>query len=459
MRAGSGIEHAEGGGNPPHINKHGFQLWINLPSTMKMDQPAYGTVQPEAVPELRSSGGGMSRFVAGKGSLALNDRDDFMIVDCELPANTSHVLEVPQHLVGTVIAYAYQGHGTIGAKSLRPRETAVLAPDPSQLGGVWAHPQAVGAIELRATSESGLGVMVFVGQGLGEPIAWRGPIVMNTQAEIATAYSELRSGRFLAKRARYDYRLAADESDVPYLKSDDAVDPPVAPFKPGATKLGQSWECAWLHDVSTVQVYNLGAAGSSPKSQDQKDGKGPHASAAACEAWCCETPHLSLGPPVNGGKKATRTTVESDPPCDFWQWADTKTNANFGCWVASTEFDTSKTVGAKPDWIGAQGCTRPGADWGVTVLAATFCAGLAYLVLGALYMKQARPGGGLLVHRLFWEEVAGMVSDGMAFVQGGRSGYSRVGGRGPRQLKQGEKKKKKKSSQSRFVGGREGGDY
>ena len=99
MRAGSGIEHAEGGGNPPHINKHGFQLWINLPSTMKMDQPAYGTVQPEAVPELRSSGGGMSRFVAGKGSLALNDRDDFMIVDCELPANTSHVLDVPQHLV------------------------------------------------------------------------------------------------------------------------------------------------------------------------------------------------------------------------------------------------------------------------------------------------------------------------------------------------------------------------
>ena len=77
MRAGSGIEHAEGGGNPPHINKHGFQLWINLPSTKKMDQPAYGTVQPEAVPERRSSGGGMSRFVAGKGSLALNDRDDF----------------------------------------------------------------------------------------------------------------------------------------------------------------------------------------------------------------------------------------------------------------------------------------------------------------------------------------------------------------------------------------------
>ena len=80
-------------------------------------------------------------------------------------------------------------------------------------------------------------------------------------------------------------------------------------------------------------------------------------------------------------------------------------------------------------------------------------------LFGALYMKQTRPGGGLLVHRLFWEEVAGMVSDGMAFVQGGRSGYSRVGGRGPRQLKQGEKKKKKKSSQSRFAGGREGGDY
>ena len=51
MRTASGVEHAEGGGNPKNANKHGFQLWINLPSKLKMATPGYGTVQPEDIPE------------------------------------------------------------------------------------------------------------------------------------------------------------------------------------------------------------------------------------------------------------------------------------------------------------------------------------------------------------------------------------------------------------------------
>ena len=65
MRTASGVEHAEGGGNPKNANKHGFQLWINLPSKLKMTTPGYGTVQPEDIPEQTSTSGVKTRYIAG----------------------------------------------------------------------------------------------------------------------------------------------------------------------------------------------------------------------------------------------------------------------------------------------------------------------------------------------------------------------------------------------------------
>lgn len=258
-----------------------------------------------------------------------------------------------------------------------------------------------------------------------------------------------------------------------------------APFKPGATtEPGWVWECEWQHDVSTVQVYNLGCAGSVPKTQKNE---GPHASAEACEKWCCETmvrmltalhivlltalhidmltttllccaaytaKHLKLGPQGDGGSEATRTTVASDPPCDFWQWADMKAGPNLGCWVAASDFSTSHTEGAKPDWIGAQGCTRPFANWGVMFIVAFLGCGSAYLLGGAAYMRTTKQQG-WLVHRHFWDELGGLVEDGMAFSRGERGGYGRVKPHSPRQ----GQKKKKSSSKGRFAGGRGVGEY
>ena len=65
-------------------------------------------------------------------------------------------------------------------------------------------------------------MMIFAGVPIQERIAWRGPIVMNTDAEIQAAYHELRQGTFYKKRAPGNYRLAADDSDVPY--NTEAVD-------------------------------------------------------------------------------------------------------------------------------------------------------------------------------------------------------------------------------------------
>ena len=75
MRTASGIEHAEGGGNPKNANKHGFQLWINLPSHLKMSKPAYGTIQPEKIPEMVSPDSVRTRYIAGWNSAAFLDRD------------------------------------------------------------------------------------------------------------------------------------------------------------------------------------------------------------------------------------------------------------------------------------------------------------------------------------------------------------------------------------------------
>lgn len=226
-----------------------------------------------------------------------------------------------------------------------------------------------------------------------------------------------------------------------------------APYKPGATtEPGWSWECQWQHDVSTVQVYNLGCAGAKPKTQKNED---QHASAEACERWCCETKHLKVGPEENGGAQGYRTDVATDPPCDFWQWADMKSCPNCGCWVAGTGFESKQTTGAKPAWIGAQGCTRPGADWGVAFVVSFLGCGSAYLLGGALYMRSTGQHG-WLVHRHFWDEIGGLVEDGMAFSRGERSGYGTVGAP---QRHAGGGKKKKSSSKSRFAGGRSGGEY
>jgi len=108
LRAGSGIEHAEGKSHPDESNKHGFQLWIDLSSDMKMDKPQYGTVQPEDIPEIRSDTGGVLRILGGYGSNVFPERsDEFQISDCELPPHTTYEHVLPAALVDTILVYAY----------------------------------------------------------------------------------------------------------------------------------------------------------------------------------------------------------------------------------------------------------------------------------------------------------------------------------------------------------------
>ena len=150
------------------------------------------------------------------------DRDDFAIIDLELPANASkrvdgpgpHELLLPEKLSEHVVAYAYQGAGTVAGTPLRPQQAAVLNLEEAvavqsnsdavaaQAGAPGGEGGGGGLLSLQATDKSvGFGVLLFAGQALDEPVAWRGPIVMNTQQEIRKAYSELRQGTFLRKQA------------------------------------------------------------------------------------------------------------------------------------------------------------------------------------------------------------------------------------------------------------------
>jgi quercetin 2,3-dioxygenase len=223
MRTGSGVEHAEGGGNPEGAAKHGFQLWINLPSKMKMNEPSYGTVQPENIPEVdhTSNNGGLVRYLAGAyhKSASFPDREDFTIIDVEIPPNATEIVSIPI-IFERVIIYVYRGEGTISGRKVRPQRAAVLSIGAVEVDATMSVDDKyqpfeeldmfddVATVEL-AAGKQGYAVMIFAAIPLKEPIAWRGPIVMNKDSEIQRAYRELQIGTFLKKRVNYNYQERA----------------------------------------------------------------------------------------------------------------------------------------------------------------------------------------------------------------------------------------------------------
>merc|ERR1712124_232868 len=151
MSVGSGVEHAEGGANEKGEESQGFQIWINVPSQHKMDDPDYGTVGNEEMPVEQ----------VYEGSL--------------LSANES---------------------AKEGSKSLENGAILLLDADDSDRR----------RITLSTPPNQTAGVMLFAGKKLKEPIAWHGPFVMNTKEQIYETISELRMGMFPPKRVGWDYK-------------------------------------------------------------------------------------------------------------------------------------------------------------------------------------------------------------------------------------------------------------
>lgn len=235
LRTGSGVEHAEEVGDEKvdveEVAGHGFQIWINLPSNMKMNDPNYGIVQSENIPKIDHTGtlanGGLVKYLAGayNNAASFPDRTDFTIMDVELPPNATESISIPIQYEN-VIVYAYRGKGKISGKYVPRQGVAVLAlsadgveveVEVDATANVHVDKQTLeeshtfdkaARVELVAEIE-GYAVMIFAAVPLTEPLIWRRDIIMNTESEIEQALTELRDGTFLKKRVDYNYRERA----------------------------------------------------------------------------------------------------------------------------------------------------------------------------------------------------------------------------------------------------------
>ena len=204
MTAGSGILHQEMPQGDPQGRMHGFQLWANLPANLKMSAPRYQDVSAADIPEVVDDDGTRVRVVCGsfwgKSGPVKGVAADPRYLDVWIPAGRSKVL--PVETFRHAFAYVFEGAGAFRDAS---------EPQPVQTERVGA--QGIEAVEQTGNrslvlfdngdevrvqaGEEGIRFLLVSGKPLQEPVAWRGPIVMNTDEELRQAYTELRDGTFI----------------------------------------------------------------------------------------------------------------------------------------------------------------------------------------------------------------------------------------------------------------------
>ncbi len=187
MTAGGGIIHQEmpkGDGNGA---MHGFQLWLNLPAGEKMCPPRYRSITPGEIPVVQGESGATIKIICGRIGDTVGPvtgiSTDPEYLDITLPADTT--LTHPTRSSYTAMAYVIGGSGR-------------FSPDaPTECGNTILIMFSDGD-EIAVTAGSqGLRFLFMTGKPLCEPIAWQGPIVMNTDEELAQAFQEYREGTFL----------------------------------------------------------------------------------------------------------------------------------------------------------------------------------------------------------------------------------------------------------------------
>jgi redox-sensitive bicupin YhaK (pirin superfamily) len=207
MTAGSGILHQEMPQGDTHGRMHGFQLWANLPSSLKMTAPRYQDVSSPHIPEVIDDDGTRVRVICGSfwGKTGPVDgvAADPRYLDVFVPPGQRKRLavETSRH----AFAYVFSGSGTFRDAS-EPREVRTERvgrtemADPSETGNRSLVLFDNGdEISVQAGDE-GIRFLLVSGKPIEEPVAWYGPIVMNTEEQLQEAYAELRDGSFIKPR-------------------------------------------------------------------------------------------------------------------------------------------------------------------------------------------------------------------------------------------------------------------
>jgi redox-sensitive bicupin YhaK (pirin superfamily) len=206
MTAGRGILHQEMPHGDATGRMHGFQLWANLPSSLKMTTPRYQDVSSRDIPEIIDDDGTCVRVVCGEfwgqrgpvEGIAADPR----YLDVRIPAGRRKVLpvEVTRH----AFAYVFEGSASFRDASdpfgvLTEGADSHDAPVREEAGDRSLVTFDRGDEVVVRAGEQGVRFLLVSGRPLAEPVAWYGPIVMNTQAELRQAMQELRDGSFITR--------------------------------------------------------------------------------------------------------------------------------------------------------------------------------------------------------------------------------------------------------------------
>jgi hypothetical protein len=207
MTAGSGILHQEMPRGDERGRMHGFQLWANLPASMKMTAPRYQDVPGRDIPEVTDDDGTKVRVVCGTFWGRTGPVDgiaaDPRYLDVWVPPGRRRTL--PVETTRHAFAYVFEGSGTFrDASNPRPVKTegvgSLPAAPPDELGNRTLVLFDRGDEIVVQAGEAGIRFLLVSGKPLEEPVAWYGPIVMNTEHELRQAVFELQNGTFIKGR-------------------------------------------------------------------------------------------------------------------------------------------------------------------------------------------------------------------------------------------------------------------
>src|SRR3989442_1295037 len=205
MTAGSGILHQEMPQGDDRGRMHGFQLWANLPSSLKMTKPRYQDIAAKDVAEITEDDGTIVRVVVGefwgKTGPVEGVAADPRYLDVYVPPLERKTLPVDwRH---HAFAYVFEGSGTFrnsskpfGVFTEKNDDTIVREQTGNRSLVVFDSGDEVTV----QAGEQGIRFLLVSGKPIEEPVAWYGPIVMNTQAELQQAFTELNNGTFIKQR-------------------------------------------------------------------------------------------------------------------------------------------------------------------------------------------------------------------------------------------------------------------
>ncbi len=205
MTAGSGIMHQEMPQGDAQGRMHGFQLWANLPASLKMTAPRYQDIKSGEVPEVTDDDGTRARIVCGefwgkKGPVE-GVAADPRYVDISVPPGKRKTfkVEVERHAFAYIFegdgkfAYASKPLGVLTEKEVDGEDIVFREPAGDRSLVIFDRGDEVTV----QAGDHGIRFLLVSGKPIEEPVAWYGPIVMNTQAELNQALADLRGGTFI----------------------------------------------------------------------------------------------------------------------------------------------------------------------------------------------------------------------------------------------------------------------